>query len=92
MRPHRPSARTFCTIPLSRSCVRTARHVSPELVAATWPHSGGLSLSVCNVVGTNGNLIIPSWGVYDSVVGDGGGMSVTSATDQAVLFYKVTTP
>ncbi|MCK4565136.1 MAG: hypothetical protein KAU94_10740, partial [Verrucomicrobia bacterium] len=59
---------------------------------------GGLVISWDTALGqdynveTNGNLIIPSWGVYDSVVGDGGGMSVTSATDQAVLFYKVTTP
>ncbi len=43
-------------------------------------------------VETNGNLIIPSWGVYDSVVGDGGGMSVTSTPTHAELFYKVTTP
>ncbi len=68
-------------------------------IAITGPLAGGgLVISWDTALGqdynveTNGNLIIPGWGVYDSVVGDGGGMSVTSATDQASLFYKVTTP
>ncbi|MCK4563648.1 MAG: hypothetical protein KAU94_03105, partial [Verrucomicrobia bacterium] len=57
---------------------------------------GGMIISWDTTLGqsydvqTNGNLIIPNWNVYDTVVGDGGGMSVTSATAQAELFYKVT--
>ena len=55
-------------------------------MAITWDTTAGQAYDVQ----TNGNLIVPNWGVYDSVVGDGGSITVTSSTAQAELFYKVT--
>jgi hypothetical protein len=41
---------------------------------------------------TNQNLVYPSWGIQETIVGDGYPVSVTNAAEEAQLFYKVTTP
>jgi hypothetical protein len=67
-------------------------------IAFSGPLGGGLGLSWDTTFGqvynveTNANLMYSNWGVYDSLVGNGGGVTVTAAVDQATLFYKVTTP
>ena len=44
-------------------------------------------------VETNANLILVSgWGIYDTIIGDGGSISITSTPTDAQLFYKVTSP
>jgi hypothetical protein len=54
----------------------------------SWDSSAGQIYDVQ----TNANLHFQEWGVYDTIVGDGGSVVVTTVVDQAMLFYKVTTP
>jgi hypothetical protein len=54
----------------------------------SWDSSAGQIYDVQ----TNESLMFPNWGIYDTIVGDGGSVVVTSVVDQATLFYKVTTP
>jgi len=78
----------------------TVPHKPVGKISITGPLANGdLVISWDTVLGqdynveTNGNLIIPRWEVFgSSVVGDGGEMSVTSSVDQAILFYRVSTP
>ncbi len=43
-------------------------------------------------VETNANLIVPNWGIADTVTGIAAEITFTSAVDQVQMFYKVTTP
>lgn len=54
-------------------------------VAITWDTASGQAYDVQ----TNANLVVPNWGTMDSVIGNGGSITVTSATDQVELFYQV---
>jgi len=43
-------------------------------------------------VETNADLMVPNWGILETIIGDGGTVSATNTPDQAQLFYKVTSP
>jgi hypothetical protein len=51
----------------------------------SWNTHNGLTYSVL----TNANLVYPNWGILDTILGDGGTVSVTNTPDQDQLFYKV---
>jgi len=56
-------------------------------VAISWgPTSTGQTYNV----ETNTNLEGPNWGIFESITGNGGGITITSSTAEAQLFYKVT--
>ncbi len=59
-----------------------------NLMTLSWDTS---ATQIYNVE-TNANLVVPNWGVADTVVGTGGGITVTTSVDQVEMFYKVTTP
>ena len=55
----------------------------------SWDTTSGQNYSVQ----TNADLTVPAgWGVFDTLIGDGGSVTVTGTTDEVQLFYKVTTP
>lgn len=60
------------------------------------PSGGNITLGWITTAGqsynveTNADLTTPNWGVFDTVIGDGGGVTITSGTDQVLLFFRVT--
>jgi formylglycine-generating enzyme required for sulfatase activity len=59
-------------------------------------HEGGLGLSwnttldQTYTVETNASLLHPSWGVYETLTGTGGNITVTAPVDRTAFFYRVT--
>jgi hypothetical protein len=52
----------------------------------SWDTADGQSYNV----ETNADLVFPSWGVYETIVGDGNPVTVTNTPALDQLFYKVT--
>ena len=57
-----------------------------EVIISWGPTTTGQTYNV----ETNTHLEGPNWGVFESIIGTGGGITVTSSAAEAQLFYKVT--
>lgn len=62
--------------------------IAENLMALSWD----TSLDQIYNVETNANMVSPNWGISDTTIGTGGGITVTTTVDQVQMFYKVTTP
>jgi len=52
----------------------------------SWDSTAGQTYNV----ETNDDLTAQNWGIYDTIIADGGSVTITSSTDHVQLFYKVT--
>jgi hypothetical protein len=59
-----------------------------DILTLTWDSSTN---QIYNVE-TNANMVVPIWGIAETVTGTVASITVTTAVEQVQMFYKVTTP